>query len=69
MTAPPSLFRKARRMGRIDSSVVGSSRRGEHPCLRTGLDRVRNQQMTGGWFRLFPVPNSGCNSLSKFSGR
>ena len=51
MTAPQRLFRKVRRMGRIDSSVEGSRfRRGEHPRPPTGLDRGRNQQMTGGRF-------------------
>ena len=66
MTAPQSLFRKVRRMGRIDSSVEGSRfRRGEHPRPPTELDRGRNQQMTGGWFRWCPVPNSRCSSLSK----
>ena len=39
MTAPQRLFRKVRRMGRIDSSVEGARfRRGEHPRPPTALD-------------------------------
>ena len=53
MTAPQRFFRKVRRMRRIDSRVEGSRfRRGEHPRPPTGLGRGRNQQMTGGWFRV-----------------
>lgn len=62
MTAPQRLFRKVRRMGRIDSSLEGSRfRRGEHPRPPTGLDCGRNQQMSepanNGWMVSF-VPGA-----------